>query len=59
MCHSTDGMDKVAAVEVLKPVLVWVMSVQATIEVMSRGVLYTVLVTSILKDNQNTWYIEA
>ena len=48
MCHLTNGMDKITAVEVLKPILVQVVSIRMTIEVMSRGVFYTVLVTSIL-----------
>ena len=47
-CHTTNGVDKILTVEVFKPVLVWVVGVGVMVEIMSRGILDTVLVTSIL-----------
>ena len=55
MRHLTNSMDKVATVQVLKPILIRVMSVQATVEVVRRGVLDPVLITSILRGRQDTW----
>ena len=49
VCHPTDGMDEVPAVQVFKPILIQVMSIGAMIEVMSRGVLDSVFVVGILE----------
>ena len=46
--HVTDGMNEVAMVKVLKPVLIWVVSIGPTMEVGSGRVLDPVLITSIL-----------
>ena len=48
--HPTDSMDKVATVEILKPVLVWVMSIGMMIELMGRGILDTIFITSVLEE---------
>ena len=52
--HPADRVDKVLTVQVLKPILIRVMSVGMMIEVMCRRVFDTVLVTSILRQGQNT-----
>ena len=44
----TDRMDEVGPVEILKPVLIWVMSVGMTVEVISQRILLTLLVMCIL-----------
>ena len=54
MRHPTDGVDKVTTVEIFEPVLIWVMSIGATVELMSRRVFNTVLIMSILRQGQNT-----
>ena len=46
--HTTDGMDKVLTIEILKPVLIWVMSVGPTMEVNRGRVFDPILITSIL-----------
>ena len=48
MRHPTDGMDEVTMVQIFKPILIWAMSVGATVEVQSRRVFHPILVTSIL-----------
>ena len=54
-CHLTDGMDEVVTVQIFEPILIRVMGVRATVELMSRRVLYPVLITSILRNGQNMW----
>ena len=54
-CHLTDGMDEISTVEIFEPILIWVMSVGATVEIMGQGVLDTIFVASILKPYQYTW----
>ena len=49
MCHLTDGMDEVVMVKIFEPILVQIVGIGATVEVMSRGVFNTVLITSILQ----------
>ena len=51
MSHPTDGMNEVASVKILEPILIRIVGVGATIEFMSRGVLNSILVTSILVDS--------
>ena len=46
--HPTDGMNKVPAVKVFKPVLIQVVSVGSAVEVQSGRVLDPILVTSVL-----------
>ena len=46
--YSANGVDKVPVIKVLKPILIRVVSVGATIKVHGRRVLHPVLVTSIL-----------
>ena len=46
--HATDGMNEVATVKVLEPVLVRVVGVGMTVKVVSGGVFPTFLVTCIL-----------
>ena len=48
MCHTTNGMDEGMVVKIFKPVLVQVMGVRTTVEVMSRRILDSVLIVSIL-----------
>ena len=47
--HATDGMDEVAAVKILKPVLIRVVGVGTTIKVVRWRVLTTFLVASVLR----------
>ena len=49
MSHPTDGMDKVSTIEVVEPILVRVMGIGAMVKIMSRGVLHSILVTSVLE----------
>ena len=53
MHHITQCMDKVAAVQIVEPVLIWVMGIGVVVEVMSGGVLHSVFITSILRGYQN------
>ena len=46
--HPTDGMNKVAVVQVFKPILIRIMGVGATVKAHCRRVLDPILVTSIL-----------
>ena len=46
--HATDGVNKVAAVKVLKPVLIRVMGVGATVKVHCRRILLALLVVGVL-----------
>ena len=52
--HPTDGMDKVAAVKVLEPILVRIVGVGPTVEVGGRRVFYPVLIMSVLRSCQLT-----
>ena len=53
--HPTQYVDKVSLVQIGKPILIWVMGTGLTEEVMSGGVLHSILVTSILGEkDQNT-----
>ena len=52
--HTTNGVDEVAAVEVLEPVLIRVMGVGTTIEVVRRRIFMAFLITCILKDSIST-----
>ena len=52
--HTTDGMDEVTAVEILKPVLVRIVGVGAMVKVHCRRVLPSLLVTSVLWNIQYT-----
>ena len=56
--HPTDCVDEVSMVEIFKPVLIWVVGVQTMIEIMSRGILNSVLITGILWNGQNMWNID-
>ena len=47
-------MDEVPSVEIFKPILIRVVSVGATVEIMSRRVFNSILVTGILQESQNT-----
>ena len=48
--HPADGINEILAVEIFKPVLIWVRGVGATIEVMSQRIFDSVLVMSILEE---------
>ena len=48
MSHSTNCVNEVPTVEVFKPVLIWVVSVGATIELQRGRVLNPILVMGIL-----------
>ena len=52
--HTTDRMDEVATEQILEPVLVRVMGIGATVKVVRRRVLPTLLVTCILQTSQHT-----
>ena len=56
--YPTNRMDEVSSVQVLESILIWIMSIRATVEVMSQRVFDSVLVMSILWDGQNTWNVE-
>ena len=47
--HATDGMNKVATEQIFKSVLIWVVGVGTTVEVVSRRILSTFLVASVLR----------
>ena len=46
--HSTNGMDEVTLVQVLKPILVQIVGVGTMVEVMSRRIFNSILIMSIL-----------
>ena len=48
VCHLTDGMDKVSAIKIVEPVFIGIVHVGLVVEIMSRRVLHTVLIMSIL-----------
>ena len=52
--YTTNRMNEVAAVQILKPVLIRVMRVGTTIEVHRQQIFLTVLVTSVLRSIQYT-----
>ena len=56
--HPANGVDEVATVEIFKTVLIRIVCIGVTVELMSRGILDPVLVTSVLWDHQNMWNIE-
>ena len=43
-------MDEIPTVQIVEAVLIGIVSVGMTIEIMSRGVLHSILVVGILKD---------
>ena len=51
--HPTNSMDEVPTVKIFEPVLIWVMGIRTMIEVMSQGILNSVLVASIPEYDQN------
>ena len=48
--HSTNGMNEIPMVKIVEPIFIGVMGVGVAVEIMSGGVLHSVLVTSILDD---------
>ena len=48
-CHTAQGVDEVPMIQIMELILIWVMSVGSVVEVMSRGVLHSILIASILK----------
>ena len=57
-CHPTDCMDKVLTIEVFETIFIGIMSIGVTVELMSGGVFYPILVMSILgrhQDMYNNW----
>ena len=52
-CHSTDSVDEILMVQVFEPILVRIVHVGTTVELMSRGILNPILVTSILGEYQD------
>ena len=50
--HATDGVDKVATEEILKPILVRVVSVRMTIELVRWRIGLTLFITSVLRSVQ-------
>ena len=48
--HPTQSVDEVPAIQVVEPILVWIVGVGLTIKVMSGRVLHPILITSILED---------
>ena len=40
-------MDKILMIEIVEPILIWIVSVGMAVEVMSGGVLHTILIMSI------------
>ena len=51
--HTTNRVDEVGAVEILKPILIRVVSVGPTVEVIGRRIFTTLLVTCILGSSQH------
>ena len=49
--HTTNGMDKILMEQIFEPVLIRVVRVGTTIEIVSRRILTTLLVTCILRPN--------
>ena len=46
--HTADRMDEIGPVEILEPVLVWIVSVGTTVEIVRRRILAALLITCIL-----------
>ena len=46
--HTTNRMDEVGAIEIFKPVLIRVVGIGTAVEIISRRILSTLLVTCIL-----------
>ena len=49
-CYPTQSIDEVPTISIVEPILIWVVGVRMMIEVMSGGVLYSVLIVGILED---------
>ena len=52
--HTTNRMDEIVTIEILEPVLVWIMGVGAAIKVIRRRILPTLLITSVLSTEVKT-----
>ena len=48
LCHLAQSMYKVPTIQIVEPILIWVMGVGMAVEIMSRWVLHPILITSIL-----------
>ena len=52
--HPTDGVDEVRTIEILEPVLVWIMGIGLAIEIHCGRIFNPILIMSILQNTQYT-----